>query len=47
MWNGLSREAPAEERDDLWMLTQRVDAALGPFPQFVTELGATVREAAH
>ena len=41
------REAPAEERDDLWMLTQRVDAALGPFPQFRTELGATVREAAH
>ena len=40
------REAPAEERDDLWALTQRVDAVLGPFPQFVTELGATVREAA-
>jgi glyoxylase-like metal-dependent hydrolase (beta-lactamase superfamily II) len=41
------REAPAEDGDDLWALTQRVDAALGPFPQFVTELGATVREAAH
>jgi glyoxylase-like metal-dependent hydrolase (beta-lactamase superfamily II) len=41
------REAPPEERDDLWALTQRVDAALGPFPQFTTELGATVREAAH
>jgi glyoxylase-like metal-dependent hydrolase (beta-lactamase superfamily II) len=40
------REAPAEERDDLWALTQRVDAVLGPFPQFMTELGATVREAA-
>jgi glyoxylase-like metal-dependent hydrolase (beta-lactamase superfamily II) len=40
------REAPAAERDDLWALTQRVDAALGPFPQFMTELGATVREAA-
>jgi len=39
------REAPAEERDDLWALTQRVDAALGPFPQFMTELGATVRAA--
>jgi glyoxylase-like metal-dependent hydrolase (beta-lactamase superfamily II) len=41
------REAPVEERDDLWVLTQRVDAAPGPFPQFTTELGATVREAAH
>jgi glyoxylase-like metal-dependent hydrolase (beta-lactamase superfamily II) len=41
------REAPPEEQDDLWALTQRVDAALGPFPQFMTELGATVREAAH
>jgi glyoxylase-like metal-dependent hydrolase (beta-lactamase superfamily II) len=40
------REAPAEERDDLWALTQRVDAALGPFPEYMTELGATVREAA-
>jgi glyoxylase-like metal-dependent hydrolase (beta-lactamase superfamily II) len=40
------REAPVEERDDLWALTQRVDAVLGPFPQFMTELGATVREAA-
>ena len=41
------RNAPDEERSDLWALTQRVDAALGPFPQFMTELGATVREAAH
>jgi len=41
------RSAPAEERADLWVLTQRVDAALGPFPEFMTELGATVREAAH
>ena len=41
------REAPAEDQDDLWALTQRVEAALGPFPQFVTELGATVREATH
>jgi glyoxylase-like metal-dependent hydrolase (beta-lactamase superfamily II) len=39
------RSAPAEERANLWTLTQRVDAALGPFPQFMTELGATVREA--
>ena len=39
--------APAAERDDLWALTQRVDTALGPFPEFMTELGATVREAAH
>jgi glyoxylase-like metal-dependent hydrolase (beta-lactamase superfamily II) len=41
------RSAPAEERADLWARTQRVDAALGPYPQFMTELGATVREAAH
>jgi glyoxylase-like metal-dependent hydrolase (beta-lactamase superfamily II) len=41
------RVSPAEERDDLWALTQRVDAELGPFPEFMTELGATVREAAH
>jgi glyoxylase-like metal-dependent hydrolase (beta-lactamase superfamily II) len=41
------RDTPADQKDDLWALTQRVDAALGPFPQFMTELGATVREAAH
>jgi hypothetical protein len=41
------RDASADERADLWALTQRVDAALGPFPQFTTELGATVREALH
>jgi glyoxylase-like metal-dependent hydrolase (beta-lactamase superfamily II) len=41
------RDTPADEKDDLWTLTQRVDAALGPFPQFMTELGATVREAVH
>jgi glyoxylase-like metal-dependent hydrolase (beta-lactamase superfamily II) len=41
------RDAPEAERDDLWALTRRVDAALGPFPDFMTELGATVREAAH
>jgi glyoxylase-like metal-dependent hydrolase (beta-lactamase superfamily II) len=39
------REAPAEERDDLWALTRHVDAELGPFPEFMSELGATVREA--
>jgi hypothetical protein len=27
---------------DLWQLTQLVDAELGPFPEFMTELGATV-----
>ena len=42
----VARDAPVEERDDLWALTQRVDAELGPFPEFMTELGATVREAA-
>ncbi len=41
------RSAPAGERADLWALTQHVDAALGPFPLFTTELGATVREAVH
>jgi hypothetical protein len=41
------RAAPVEERDDLWALTRRVDAELGPCPEFLTELGATVREAAH
>jgi glyoxylase-like metal-dependent hydrolase (beta-lactamase superfamily II) len=41
------RDARAKEKDDLWALTQHVDGALGPFPQFMTELGATVREAAH
>jgi glyoxylase-like metal-dependent hydrolase (beta-lactamase superfamily II) len=40
------RAAIAEGMTDLWQLTQRVDAALGPFPEFTTELGATVREAA-
>jgi glyoxylase-like metal-dependent hydrolase (beta-lactamase superfamily II) len=40
------RAATAAERTDLWALTQRVDAALGPFPDFMTELGATVRAAA-
>jgi glyoxylase-like metal-dependent hydrolase (beta-lactamase superfamily II) len=39
------REAPVEERDDLWALTRRVDAAVGPFPLFMTELGATVQAA--
>jgi glyoxylase-like metal-dependent hydrolase (beta-lactamase superfamily II) len=43
----LVQDAPTEEKADLWALTQRVDAALGPFPQFMTELGATVRAAAH
>jgi hypothetical protein len=42
-----SNEALAEERDDLRALTRRVDAALGPFPDFMSELGATAREAAH
>ena len=40
------RRAIAEGTTDLWQLTQRVDAELGPFPEFMTELGATVREAA-
>jgi glyoxylase-like metal-dependent hydrolase (beta-lactamase superfamily II) len=40
------RQAIAAGTTDLWELTQRVDEALGPFPEFMTELGATVREAA-
>jgi glyoxylase-like metal-dependent hydrolase (beta-lactamase superfamily II) len=40
------REAPTEERDDLRALTDRVDTALGPFPEYPNELVATVREAA-
>lgn len=40
------RTTIADGTTDLWRLTQRVDGALGPFPEFMTELGATVREAA-
>ena len=40
------REALAAGTTSLWELTQRVDAALGPYPEFMTELGATVRAAA-
>jgi hypothetical protein len=28
---------------DLWELTKRADAELGPYPEFMTELGAGVR----
>ena len=35
--------ARADGVSDLWELTQRVDAAVGPYPEFMTELGATVR----
>jgi hypothetical protein len=28
---------------ELWALTQAVDAAVGPFPQFTHELAASVR----
>ena len=42
----LVREAPAEERDDLRALTEHVNGALGPFPEYPSELAATVREAA-
>jgi glyoxylase-like metal-dependent hydrolase (beta-lactamase superfamily II) len=38
--------AIGEGTTDPWRLTQRVDAELGPFPEFMTELGATVQEAA-
>ena len=28
---------------DLWELTKQADAQLGPYPEFMTELGAGVR----
>jgi glyoxylase-like metal-dependent hydrolase (beta-lactamase superfamily II) len=37
------RAAQAQGVTDLWELTQRVDAEVGPYPEFMTELGATVR----
>ena len=40
------RAALVDGTTDLWQLTQRVNEALGPFPEFTSELGATVREAA-
>jgi hypothetical protein len=40
------RAAIAEGTTDLWQLTQRADAALGPYSEFMTELGATMRAAA-
>jgi glyoxylase-like metal-dependent hydrolase (beta-lactamase superfamily II) len=40
------REAVSEGTTGLWDLTQRVNTALGPYPEVMTELGATVREAA-
>jgi glyoxylase-like metal-dependent hydrolase (beta-lactamase superfamily II) len=40
------RRAVVAGTTDLWELTQQVNESLGPFPEFTTELGATVREAA-
>lgn len=37
------REGFAAGVTDLWELTKRADAELGPFPEFMTELGAAVR----
>jgi glyoxylase-like metal-dependent hydrolase (beta-lactamase superfamily II) len=37
------RALQAQNVTDLWELTQRVDAEVGPYPEFMTELGATVR----
>jgi glyoxylase-like metal-dependent hydrolase (beta-lactamase superfamily II) len=37
------RAAQTDGVTDLWELTQRVDAHVGPYPEFMTELGATVR----
>jgi glyoxylase-like metal-dependent hydrolase (beta-lactamase superfamily II) len=37
------REGLASGITDLWELTQRVDKLLGPYPEFMVELGAPVR----
>jgi glyoxylase-like metal-dependent hydrolase (beta-lactamase superfamily II) len=39
----LVRCAIRDGTTDLWELTQRADERLGPFPEFMTELGAAVR----
>jgi hypothetical protein len=39
---GSVREEIAAGTTDLWELTQRADARLGPYPEFTTELGAGV-----
>ncbi len=36
-------EGLADGTTDLWELTKRADARLGPYPEFMTELGAGVR----
>ncbi len=40
------RAALAEGTTDLWALTQLADQRLGPYPEFTTELGASVRSVA-
>jgi glyoxylase-like metal-dependent hydrolase (beta-lactamase superfamily II) len=37
------REELAQGTTDLWQLTQRLDHRLGPYPEFMVELGASVR----
>jgi glyoxylase-like metal-dependent hydrolase (beta-lactamase superfamily II) len=37
------REGLEAGTTDLWELTRRADARLGPYPEFMTELGAGVR----
>jgi glyoxylase-like metal-dependent hydrolase (beta-lactamase superfamily II) len=43
----LVRSGLEEGTTDLWRLTQRADEKLGPYPDFMTELGAPVRAHAH
>jgi glyoxylase-like metal-dependent hydrolase (beta-lactamase superfamily II) len=43
----LVRSGLEEGTTDLWKLTQRADEKLGPYPDFMTELGAPVRAHAH
>jgi glyoxylase-like metal-dependent hydrolase (beta-lactamase superfamily II) len=41
------REALRNGTTDLWELTQYADKKLGPYPDFMTELGASVRSHVH
>jgi hypothetical protein len=41
--HGVVRDALRSGVTDLWELTQFADKTLGPYPDFMTELGASVR----
>jgi len=40
------RDEIAAGTTDLWPLTQRMNERFGPYPEFMTELGASVRAVA-